>query len=292
MTAAGLLCRLELGWKPDHAAVARGAAWLLEQAPTAGTLQLYNVHFVTLFMERRGGADWKAWQAKVRPLLLAEQGKPGEAHPGSWPDRKGTFDRTGGRVMATALALLILQACARDEAPLPGLVRTERDAREFWAALAEKDILQGRRAIRALAGAPRLTVPFLREHLRPAPPADSKRLARLIADLDDDEFAVRTRAATELRKIGEQAEAALRRTLEGKPSVEVHRRVEELLKRLEQPTRERLQAQRAMEVLVRIGTPAARRLLQSLAGGPAGSWTTRDAREALARLGEKPANKP
>src|SRR5262249_51815945 len=151
--------------------------------------------------------------------------------------------------------------------------------------------LQGRRAICALAGAPRLTVPFLREQLRSAPPVDPRRLARLIDELDDDQFAVRLRAATELQKIGEQAEAALRRALEGKPSLEVHRRVEELLKRLEQPTPERLQAQRAMEVLVRIGTPAARRLLQSLAGGLADSWTTRDAKEALDRLGEKPANK-
>ncbi len=289
MTAAGLVCRLELGWKPDHAGVARGSAWLLEHAPTAATLHLYNAHFVTLFLERRGGADWRAWQDKVRPLLLAEQEKRGTAQPGSWPDSKGMFDRTGGRVMTTALALLILQACARDDAPLPGLVRTERDVREYWSALAGEDILQGHRAMRALAGAPRLTVPFLREHLRPAPPVDPKRLARLIAELDDDEFAVRNRAAAELGKIGEQAEAALRRALEGKPSLEVRRRVEGLLKRLEQPSPERRQAQRAMEVLVRIGTPAARHLLRSLAGGPADSWTTHDAKEALEGLAEEPA---
>jgi RNA polymerase sigma factor (sigma-70 family) len=291
MTAAGQLCRLELGWKPNHAGVARGAAWLLEHPPTAATLHLYHAHFVTLFLERRGGADWRAWQERLRPLLLSEQEKKGGAQPGSWPDTKGTFDKAGGRVMTTALALLILQACARDDAPLPGLVRTERDVKEYWSALAAEDVLQGHLAMRALAAAPRLTVPFLREHLRPATPFDPKRLARLIAELDDDEFGVRNRATTELTKIGEQAEAALRRVLEGKPTLEVRRRVEGLLKRLEQASPERRQAQRAMEVLVRIGTPAARHLLRSLADGPADSWTTHDAREALEGLAEEPAPK-
>jgi len=71
-----------------------------------------------------------------------------------------------------AVAFNVAMSSAGDDAPLVGLVRTERDVRQFWAALTEEDLLQGRRAMRALAGAPRLTVPFLREHLRPAPSVD------------------------------------------------------------------------------------------------------------------------
>jgi hypothetical protein len=50
---------------------------------------------------------------------------------------------------------------------------------------------------------------------------------------------------------------------------------------------DRLQAYRAVEVLEHIGTPQARQVLASLAGGAAGSIVTREAREALVRLTAK-----
>jgi hypothetical protein len=49
---------------------------------------------------------------------------------------------------------------------------------------------------------------------------------------------------------------------------------------------ERLQALRAVEVLERVGTPEARRLLETLAGGAPGARLTWEARAALGRLDE------
>lgn len=63
-----------------------------------------------------------------------------------------------------------------------------------------------------------------------APPADEKRLAALLKDLDSEQFTVREQATRELEKQGEAAHAFLRRALEGKQlSVEARRRVERLV---------------------------------------------------------------
>ena len=48
---------------------------------------------------------------------------------------------------------------------------------------------------------PARSVPFLKERLRPAPGADAKQLARLIADLDADAFEKREAASRELARL-------------------------------------------------------------------------------------------
>ncbi len=71
---------------------------------------------------------------------------------------------------------------------------------------------------------------------RPAegPPggATAERIARLIAELDHDDFAVREQASAALRQIGPPAEAALRKALAESPSAEVRRRARALLRDL------------------------------------------------------------
>ena len=52
-------------------------------------------------------------------------------------------------------------------------------------------------------------------------------------------------------------------------------------------TDEALRQSRAVEVLERIGTPEARRLLDKLAGGAPGALTTASARAALDRLASR-----
>src|SRR5262249_23026436 len=59
-----------------------------------------------------------------------------------------------------------------------------------------------RHAIWALARSPNEAVPFLRRHLV-VRKVDPKRIDRLIAELDEDEFAVRVRATKELESLGE-----------------------------------------------------------------------------------------
>ena len=62
------------------------------------------------------------------------------------------------------------------------------------------------------------------------------------------------------------------------------RQAEGLLRRLEEPTPDRRREARAVEVLERIGTAEARRMLKGLSGGIPEVSLTRDARDALRRL--------
>jgi hypothetical protein len=128
-------------------------------------------------------------------------------------------------------------------------------------------------------------VPYLAKQVRPAEGPAAARLARLIADLDAENFDDRDRATRELAALGDAAEPALRKALEGKPSAEVRQRVEGLLAKLRAGTGpEALRRGRAVEVLERAGTPEARRALEVLAKGLPGARLTREAAAALARL--------
>ena len=90
-------------------------------------------------------------------------------------------------------------------------------------------------------------------------------------------------------KLGELAEGALRRLVESKPSVEAGRRAEELLDKLRggRASGELLRSLRAVEVLEDVGTPQARHLLNTLAGGTPEARLTREAKASSRRLARK-----
>jgi hypothetical protein len=115
-------------------------------------------------------------------------------------------------------------------------------------------------------------------------------VARLIADLDSDQYAARAEAARGLEGFGAEAEPALRRALAAPPSLEVRRRLEQLLEQLPRavPPPERLRALRAVEALERAGTAEARRVLRGMARGAPGARLTQEARSALERLARVP----
>jgi WD40 repeat protein len=143
---------------------------------------------------------------------------------------------------------------------------------------------------RLLVTDPAQTVSMLRTQLQPVPRPDPERLKQLLVDLDNNEFAVRERATAELTKLGDTAEPALRRLLEQRPSLEVRKRVENLLEKVENwradPTI--LRKVRAVAVLEYLDTVESRRLLELLAAGAPGARLTEEARDALARLARKP----
>jgi hypothetical protein len=122
--------------------------------------------------------------------------------------------------------------------------------------------------------------------LHPVKPVSREHLERLLKDLDSDQFAVREKATAELQKLGELAEPALRRILEGKPTLEQRRRIEPILAELDAklPAGDALRSLRAARVLEYVGTSEARRLLRELAGGAEGAALTRQAQATLARL--------
>jgi hypothetical protein len=127
---------------------------------------------------------------------------------------------------------------------------------------------------------------FLAERLQPVSAPDAARIARLIADLDSEQYEGRQQASGELARLGELVEPELKMALERKPSLEVTRRIDELLRNLNGPigNGEILRQLRAIEALEASGTPAARAALAKLANGAAGARLTREARAALARL--------
>jgi RNA polymerase sigma factor (sigma-70 family) len=155
----------------------------------------------------------------------------------------------------------------------------------LWADLADADASRAYRAEQALFAAGDPAVLFLQDHLRPSAAGDARKIDRLLADLDSDEFAVREKAARQLAAMGEAAEGALRKLLSGKPSPEVRRRAEELLAGLDLArSQEQLRGVRALEVLEHVGTDAAKKLLEALAKGAPGARLTQEARESLRRL--------
>jgi len=145
-----------------------------------------------------------------------------------------------------------------------------------------------------LVKAPRRSLPLLRERLRPVQPATAERFAAWIKDLDSDGFETRENATRELGQLEESGAPLLRKVLQANPSPEVRRRVEALLAKLDAPvpSDDRLRALRGVEVLEHVGTPEAREILRSVAGGPNECLRSRESSAALQRLERRSETKP
>jgi WD40 repeat protein len=163
------------------------------------------------------------------------------------------------------------------------------DAEAAWNALAAEDAARSYEMMTRLGESPAATVDLLRQRLKPADGADAKRIAQLIAQLDDDDFDKRQEASRELAKFGARAEGALREAARA-ASAEAMRRAEDLLKKLEEggALGERLRQSRALEVMEGIGTTEAKQLLEELAKGAPNAVLTREAKASLGRLGMRP----
>jgi hypothetical protein len=171
----------------------------------------------------------------------------------------------------------------------PRTDRSENELDRLWTQLAEEDASRAFLALKAFLATPDLSVPFLANRLQPVPQAASPRLAQLLADLDDERFAVRQKAAEELQQLGAHAEPAVRQALADRPSVEVRRRLDPLLEKVADPvgSSQNRQLYRAVEVLELLNSPDARKLLGTLAEGSPRSWLTQEAKGSLERLAKR-----
>ena len=139
------------------------------------------------------------------------------------------------------------------------------DADAAWTALADPDPAVARPIVERLIGDPDAALALLKVRFRPPPDPEPADVAALVHALEADRFAVREAAMKKLIALGSAAEGALRKAVEGKTSAELAERVRGLLDRLDPPDKlpvqaDRLRGIRAIEVLERIGTPAAREL--------------------------------
>jgi WD40 repeat protein len=182
---------------------------------------------------------------------------------------------------------LIWDVAGLKKTAMPRAVAVDAPAR--WTDLANRDVARAYDATCALVADPAQTVRFLEECLRPAALADADKIAKLIADLDSDQFALRQKASDELEKVSDSATPLLRKALEADPSPEARKRLKNLLAKATAytPIGESLRSIRAIEVLEMIATPEARQLVQKLAAGAPETRLTREAKAALDRLAKR-----
>jgi WD40 repeat protein len=202
--------------------------------------------------------------------------------------RSGTFSPGGRKFFSGSedTTVLIWDVSSRVSEDRPQFVKlTRRELEDLRTDLAAADGHRAYRALWTLVAAQDQAVALFRERLRPVIAADPRRVAKLLADLDSDAFAVRDNSSKELQKLGETALSSVQKTLAGKLPLEVRRRLEQLLEMMSGSPAEQIYRVRAVEVLEQIGSPEARRLLETLASGVPEARLTREAKASLQRLG-------
>jgi hypothetical protein len=138
---------------------------------------------------------------------------------------------------------------------------------------------------------------FLKKQIKPAErnafKAGADQIAKLIADLDADDFTVREKASDELAKLGRQAGSALQKALTGELSTEARRHIEKLVETLTSPqmTPEDLRLIRVVEVLEGLGSTDSLEILRVLSKGAPEALGTQEASAALTRLTQRKPSK-
>jgi hypothetical protein len=227
-----------------------------------------------------GGADRsvRLWEvATGREVLRLE---------GHEDDVKAVAFAPGGRALASGgadgfILLWDQRGAGRGKAEGP----SKEELGRLWGDLAGADAPRAYRALWRLVDGGRDSVAFLRKRQAEVP-RTSPEAARWVARLDSDRFDERQEATKRLRELGWQAEPALQKALEDRPSLEVRQRLERLHRALRkaEPSPDLLRGLRVIDVLERIGTREARELLRGLAGREPAGRLHREAKAALARL--------
>jgi hypothetical protein len=170
-------------------------------------------------------------------------------------------------------------------APLVAKPASEADA---WAALAGTDGRSGLAGVRYFADRPDKAVRYFQDRVRPVPGPDSKQVAKWIAQLGSDDFQERETANKQLAGVADAARSQLSAAAAKAESPEVQNRLRAALAAVGDGkvlTGESLRVVRVVEALEAIGTPAAKELLKTLAGGAPDALLTRTSSAALKRLG-------
>jgi WD40 repeat protein len=193
-----------------------------------------------------------------------------------------------GKTLASAstdTTVLTWDLSAALSRPLPRRTFTDAELTTRWDALAGDDARQTYSAMCDLVAAPTQAVALLNQRLRPATALDPKEVNRLLSEVGNPAFGVREKAAAALLQLDERVVPVIDKVLADKPALEVRIRLEKIHATLSgmMLAKEKLRSYRAIEVLERIGTPEARRLLLRLAGGAPGASETVAAQSALLR---------
>ena len=154
----------------------------------------------------------------------------------------------------------------------------------LWAKFAENDGGQAYRALRQLASVPELCLPFLKEHIRPAPDREPE-ITVLIPQLTDAKLGAKSQES--LVGIGEDALPALEQALKNASSDEKKQVLSRTIGRIKEQgdlgadTRQVLWTLELLEFMASSDSVA---LLEELAKGSGASWLTQEARASLKRV--------
>ncbi len=168
---------------------------------------------------------------------------------------------------------------------------SDKELEALWGDLVQSAAPRAHCAMCTLAALPVQAVLFLQKKLRPE--MGEERMPQLLSDLDSNDFKKREKASQDLQSLREIAKPVLEKALSGHPSLEMRRRIEQLLAKLKSPIPpEQLRSLRAIDLLEHIGTPKAQEVLKTLARGSSGSFVTQLAKRSLERLADKSSSKP
>jgi hypothetical protein len=155
---------------------------------------------------------------------------------------------------------------------------------QAWLDLASADAAKAFAAERSLIDRPAESATFLKQHLSPAVSVDADHLTDLLTALDAPRFDDRERSTEYLTTVADQIGPHLRSALSQATRKEVRMRLLRILDSVD-PSKplsgDALRAVRAVEVLERLGTPAALELLKSLTKGAAPARLTVVAKQSL-----------
>jgi WD40 repeat protein len=171
-----------------------------------------------------------------------------------------------------------------DLTPAP-YVGSKRQLDDLWAAAAEIDPALAVPAAWAIVTSSAASQAFVAQRLPPFAAARREQIAKWLVDLDSANFAEREVATKALAAQGRTVERYLRDALRATASLEVRRRIRDLITRMESLyTPDELRALRLVQACELSGSEAARALLQRWARGAPGGMLTEDAKAAFARL--------
>jgi len=241
--------------------------WNARRGTEVARVQAHSRPLTSLSVSSDGQRVASASEGTVKLWELATMRELAAFSTRGWTVRHAAFAPDGRRL---AVACEGGSAFVWDSA-----APVETDADVLWKRLASSDAREADGAMGALAAAGDGSVAMLRERASTSTP-DSDEVRALMRDLDGDDIELREKAAKRLEEL--EAEAPLR---EAK-----HAAAQAVLLALDRPqirTADALRLTRAVQVLERIGTAAAREALRTLAEGRP-MRASREARSALERL--------
>lgn len=157
----------------------------------------------------------------------------------------------------------------------------------LWSLLVQGSATQAWPALAELMARPAFAVELIRKQQPPRNPLPKPKpgeIARWIDALDAPLFADRQAAEQNLREQGRTVAPELREAFNNTRSAEVRERLAVLLERVKAPAAATRAEVRSVEILERIATPAARKLLEAYSNGPDHLALTHEARSARDRL--------